>query len=174
MAAFFIFGDNMVYRSIAFYAALAAGAQAAAAAPFPMGLDAVHWSMASQEISAAGLPHSLPPRDPMESEYRIVTVNDYAWHGCTFHLEFAFSPAGLYNIAIEQPASVPACADLMRAEFLRVYSAAQPDGTGFGVQDGDTKAGFLLFNSRVGPKARIGLLGPNAPPPPAPPPPPPG
>ena len=103
---------------------------AAAAAPLPLGFDALHWGMSRQQlIDALPLLHNLPPSPPQGSSVARITAPGYAWHDCQFVVTFELASDALVDLKAVQPGASQACHDDALAAFTETYGTPQVKST---------------------------------------------
>lgn len=94
----------------------------AAAAPLPLGFDALYWGMSRQQlIDVLPLLHSLPPSPPQGSSDTHISARGYAWHDCQFVVTFELVSDALVDLKAVQPGASQACHDDALAAFTETY-----------------------------------------------------
>lgn len=109
-------------------AAITLASTAAAAAPLPLGFDALHWGMTRQQAADA-LPFlkaaiALRP-PPLASGSVEISGGGYAWHECRFAVFFKFESDALVDLKAVQTGSSQACHDDALAAFTEAYGTPQ-------------------------------------------------
>lgn len=117
-------------RTIFAIIAMAWATGAAAAAPLPLGFDALHWGMSRQQlIDALPLLHSVPPSPPQGSSATGIVARGYAWHDCQFVVTFELASDALVDLKAVQSDASQACRDDALAAFSDAYGAPQVKST---------------------------------------------